>query len=244
MDRYEVILADTRHAGNIGATARAMKNFGFSRMTLVNPTSRAHIEAVKMAVGAEDVIENATITDTLKDALAPLDSAFAITRRPRRLRREAMTPPEGAGRLAGLEGRAGLVFGSEKFGLSNEQVRMCGAIVTIPTTPQAPSLNLSHAVTVILYEIVRHEIVRRESGEAEGPRGRYASSPASLEERGKFYERLTETLVSAGFFNTPNADRTVSQVENIFNRANLDRKDIKILLGAFKKIKRSITGRS
>jgi len=237
MSRFEIILTDTRHAGNIGAVARVMKNLGFSRLTLVNPTARAHAEAVRMAVGAEAVIEKARIVDTLREAVEPLAVAAAVTRRGRRVRRETFTPRQAAGRLGGAEGGAGLVFGSEKFGLSNEQARMCSFFISIQTAPESPSLNLAQAVTIVLYEIS----LGRLGGEQAR---RYTRSLADVSERNVLYKRIEETLTCAGFFKNANPDRTLWQIRDIFNRAELDGKDVRLLLGVFKQIKRSISGRA
>ncbi|MBF0170739.1 MAG: hypothetical protein HQK87_06595, partial [Nitrospinae bacterium] len=150
-----VILVDTRHAGNIGAVARFMKNMGLADLILVNPTARGHLEAIKMGVGAEEIVERATIVPTLEEGVARCAATYAVTRRPRRLRKRVLRPEEGAVEGAAVDGLVGLVFGSEKLGLTNEQVRVCDAIITIDVSPDHPSLNLAQAVAVVVYQFRR-----------------------------------------------------------------------------------------
>jgi tRNA (cytidine32/uridine32-2'-O)-methyltransferase len=234
----EVILADTRHAGNIGAAARFMKNMGLARLTLVSPTPRNHLEAIKMGVGAEEIIERATIVETLEEAIAPCAVTFAVTRRPRRLRKDVYPPEEAARIGATVNGVVGLVFGSEKLGLSNEQVRLCDAIVTINVSPDHPSLNLAQAVAVVVYRFRHEELdpARRSS--------RSQRVPASDHEKRLFFDRMVRAFTVAGFFGRPHDARTVAELHDLFGRARMDRKDVKLLLGMFKSVIRAVTGRN
>jgi len=238
MSDVTVILADTRHAGNIGSVARVMKNMGFKNLTLVNPTPRTHMEAIRMGVGAEEIIERSAIVPTLEEAIQPLVVTYALTKRRRRIRKQVFTPAEAMEDIVNAKGGVGLVFGSEKFGLSNEQTMSLDHIITIPVSPEHSSINLAQAVAMLLYEL------RREVGLGK----RYSKhhkrcEPADMESRKYLYERMTDALKAAGFYSRANASRTMAQVEDIFNRAELDDKDVKILLGVFKQIKKSITGR-
>lgn len=237
MDRFEVILADTRHAGNIGAVARVMKNLGFSRLTLVNPTSRRHLEAVRMAVGAGELIERARVCGTLAEAIEPLSCTFATARRIRRLRKAVFTPFEAAARFGEIEGDIGLVFGSEKLGLSNEQITALNAVISIPASPEHPSYNLAQAAAIVLYETARGLY------DVERPKGRHARRAADPAEMKALRERMRDALYCAGFLKNQNSEKTLASLEDIFARASLDEKEVRTLLGVFKQIKRSITGR-
>ncbi len=233
-ENLEVVLVDTRHAGNIGATARVMKNFGASRLTLVDPTPRAHIEAIKMGVNAEEIIENARIVHSLKEAIEPVVCAYAVSRRVRRLRKEVFNLTTIAPKIAKQGEPVGLVFGSEKFGLSNDDLRICDHIVSIPTSDEHPSLNLAQSVAIVLFELTREDFeIRR-------PRGRYERKPVTMGEKDVLFEQMVDTLKLARFFDRPNPERTITHLKDIFNRANLSEKDTRILLGMFKQIKRKI----
>ncbi len=234
---FRVILTDTRHAGNIGATARFMKNMGLADLTLVNPTARGHLEAIKMGVGAEEIIERADIVDTLEEGIALCAATYAVTRRPRRLRKRVVRPEEGAVEAAALEGEVGLVFGSEKLGLTNEQVRLCDTIITIDVSPDHPSLNLAQAVAVVVYQFRREAQVRTRASR------RSQRTPATDEEKRMTLDRMVHAFTVAGFFGRPHDARTIAELRDIVGRASLDKKDVKLLMGMFKSVIRSITGK-
>lgn len=214
--------------------ARIMKNFGFSSLTLVNPTSRAHLEAIKMAPGAEEIIEQAMMAGSLDEALEPAVAAYAVSRRPRHTPKPVLNPEVAVKDLWSLGGPAGLVFGSEKLGLSNEDIRRCGAIIQIPSTEAHPSLNLAQAVAVILYE-ARKTLTGAEPAPAEGTR-----APAPMAERRMFFNLMEEVLGETGFFEGKNPTGLLSRMEALFNRANPDVEEARIMLGALRKIKRGI----
>lgn len=158
LSKFTVVLVAPRQPGNIGAVCRAMANFGVTDLRLVNPCDRFHPEAVKFAVDAKPLLGQASLHETLSDALADLTMSVALTRRCGRLRGDlhpisALQPfihPLPA------QSRIGLVFGREDCGLSTEEVAQCSHAATIPTTGvlgSKGSLNLAQAVVVTLYEM-------------------------------------------------------------------------------------------
>ena len=231
----DVVLANTRHAGNIGAVARIMKNMGFESLILVNPTNRAGLEAVRMARGAEELIEKAVIVDSLEDALSCASRAYAVTRRPRKISKTVFTPAQAVAQIASRANeRTALVFGSEKLGLSGKDIALCGALVQIPSSQASPSLNLAQAVAVILYEI------RREGAEAKEKK---EEPLAGIRERLILYRQMEETLRLSGFFKSANPASVMGRLSGIIERAGPDAKEIKALLGAFREMKRAVTGK-
>ncbi|MBI5816037.1 MAG: RNA methyltransferase [Nitrospinae bacterium] len=233
-----MILANTRHAGNIGAAARVMKNFGLARLTLVNPTARAHLEAVKMAPGSEEVIERAQVLSTLEEALEPLSFSYAATRRPRRLKKPSLGLMEAARDAHLKEGDIGLVFGSEKFGLSNEDAGMCDAFITIPSDPGYPSLNLAQSVAVTLYEFLRDEPHGAPRPEKKGER-----LYPTLGEKEGFHKRLAAMLEMTGFANPGAVDGSSRKIMDIIRRGEPDSQELKTLEGMLRKIRLAVTGR-
>ena len=232
--RLHVILVQTRHAGNIGATARLMKNLGLSRLSLVRPTARGHLEAIRMAVGASSIIEQAQIVDTLEQALGDAARSYAVSRRPRGINKRIVSPEEAARELvAAPEMETAIVFGSEKLGLSTSQTRLCDALISIPTSPQAPSLNLAQAVAVTLYILTQALAPAREPG--------HAPPPSTSADRRILYERMNATLAAAGFFRTRGAQKTMADIEDLFNRASLTRGDTDLLLGMFRRLLSAVT---
>jgi len=156
-DRTSVILVGSRFSGNIGAVARSMNNFGFRQLRLAEPRAEINEEARTRGINSEAVLDDATIHETLSDALSDIDMAIGTTRRLGKRRARLFTPGELAEELLGAAApkKIALVFGPEDTGLTNEHLDLCSRLVTIPTGAEFDSLNLSHAVTVILYEISR-----------------------------------------------------------------------------------------
>jgi TrmH family RNA methyltransferase len=223
-----VILCQTRHAGNIGSVARIMGNLGQSGLTLVNPTFRGHLEAIRMASGGAQIIENSQEAGSLEEALEGSALSFAVTRRPRKITKTIFTPEEAAAIIAKSGGgETALVFGSEKLGLSTGQVRLCGAVIAIPTAPDAPSMNLAQAVAVILY------LVTREWRPAPSPS---AGEPSTTKERMALFGRMEEVLEKSGYFKTRGGAQTMADIEDIFNRASMTHRDVKLLFGMFRRI--------
>jgi TrmH family RNA methyltransferase len=159
-DRLEVVLVSPRNPLNIGAAARAMANFGFTRLAVVAPYE-PHWREARSAVGAPGVLENARQTATLAEAVA--DCAFVAgtgTLTYRQPDQPALLLPDAASFLAARmadHARAALVFGPEKHGLTRDDLSYCHALIEIPTDPRQPSMNLGQAVAVCLYELARPE---------------------------------------------------------------------------------------
>ena len=156
MKSFCIVLVRPRDPNNIGAAARAMANFGLSDLRVVDPFAVAWREAVS-AVGAEDIMHNATQYPTLDEALADTSFSLAATAlRNRYLEQEIVTLPVLNKRLEKApEGKIALVFGNEKTGLSGEDIERCVAVLNIPTVSKQPSINLAQAVILTCYELSR-----------------------------------------------------------------------------------------
>ena len=161
-DRLEVILVSPRNPLNIGAAARAMANFGFERLSIVAPFAVNWMEA-KSAVGAPDLLREAhvfsTLAEAVKDCTLVLGTGSLDRRRPEQA---ILTLPEAANLIRPIltedpaPGRVAILFGSEKHGLTSEDLSWCHAIVVVETSETQPSINLGQAVAVCLYEIARN----------------------------------------------------------------------------------------
>ena len=171
MPDFEVVLVEPKIEGNIGAVARAMKNFGLSSLVLVNPCEIGE-EAVKRAKWGKDVLYAAR---TVKDLTEALDSADFIigsssvdTESEKKFARISVGPRESLERVADLDGVVAVLFGREDYGLLRNELELCDLLIRIPTNEEYPVLNISHAVAVILYEIHLSKAVKREKREASG----------------------------------------------------------------------------
>jgi len=153
-----IVLIRSRNPLNIGAAARAMANFGLEDLVVVEPYAEAWREA-RSAVGAGAVMRSAREA-TLPEAVRGCHLVLGTTALRRRDPSQAIVPLPGLGgflqeRLPGGRGRAALLFGSEKHGLRNEDLRYCHALLTVPTRPETPSMNVGQAVAVAAYELAR-----------------------------------------------------------------------------------------
>jgi TrmH family RNA methyltransferase len=152
-----IVLVRPRDPNNIGAVARAMKNFGFSDLWVVSPLASTWGE-VKAAVNATDVLANARIVETLAEAVADCNLVVGTGDRTRTGATEPLyTPVELTRSLQQASYELALVFGNEKHGMTNEELSHCHRLMTIPTQPNCPSMNLGQSVAVCLYEFVREQ---------------------------------------------------------------------------------------
>ncbi len=155
--KIRVVLVEPLYEGNVGSTARAMKNFGFSDLALVNPCELEG-QARAFAMHARDIMENASVHSTIQDAVRDSNLIIAATGNPgmrveEHIRAPAYTPADIKTMLEGRNGTISILFGREDKGLSNDELKLCDIIMSIPTSLDYPSMNLSHSVAVVLYEL-------------------------------------------------------------------------------------------
>jgi TrmH family RNA methyltransferase len=238
MTNVRIVLVGTTHPGNIGATARAMKNMGLRDLALVRPKLFPHEDATARASGAEDLLESASVHDTLADALADCSYVAATSARSRSIGWPCMAPRECAERLV-AEARRGLpaiVFGPEKSGLTNDDLDRCNTLLTIPTDPGFSSLNLAMAVQVVSYELRVAGF-----GSLQPDPGRDGHIPlaggADLE---RFYGHLERVLTASGFLDPENPRHLMRRLRRLFARAEPDQNEINILRGILASIERPV----
>ncbi len=237
-----VILVEPQLGQNIGTAARAMANFGLTDLRLVAPTNGWPNEhAIKAASGADIIIEQASVFDTVEEAVADLNFVVATTARKRDMVKPVLTPETAAAEMHGRLGRgeqAGILFGRERFGLTNDQVVLADALIIAPVNPDFASLNLAQAVLLIGYEwfklkstggLGRETEVETAAREGLGVRD---SRPANREELVGFFERLEHELDEGGFLRPPEKRPTmIRNVRNMFTRANLTEQEVRTLHG-------------
>ncbi len=154
-DRIEIVLVDTQDGANIGSVCRAMKTMGLTKLTIVGGRVYDEDRVRTLALHAADIWENAKRCSTLEEALSSSIFTVGATRRRGKFRKMSSYSPEQlSDKIKSLpEGRVSIVFGREADGLRDDEVNMCAAICTIPTSPLFPSLNLSQAVQIICYAL-------------------------------------------------------------------------------------------
>jgi tRNA/rRNA methyltransferase len=220
-----IVLLETSHPGNLGAVARAMKVMGLSDLALVNPRCEIDEAARARASGAVDVLEAARRFSSLDDALADTVLAAACTSRRRDLPHPAYTPRQAAPEIVQLarSGPVAIVFGSETFGLSNEQLMKCRWLINIPTNPDYASLNLGAAVQVLAYEL------RSTAEDAVLPLP--AFEPATHAAQESLLAELEKGLVDIGFHDPANPRRLMLRLRRFFAKAGLEKEEVAIWRG-------------
>lgn len=227
-----VVLVEPQGAGNVGSVCRAMLNFGAEELRLVNPQiDHLCFEAKKMAVKAGDLLEQAQVYTTLADALADCTLSFGTTRRFGRYR-EGLLHPDEAAQLCWETpetAKTAFVFGREDRGLLTAELDLCQHFITIPTDSVLPSMNLSHAVALCMYEV--HKIEGRLQGQSHGRK--QLASNKKLEE---LYQHMRQTLVALGYLDPQNPDHILRSYRRIFGRSGLNDREVRIMRGLFNQI--------
>jgi TrmH family RNA methyltransferase len=216
-----------------------MANFGVEDLRVVAPYEVAFREAVS-AVGGVHVLKSARVFDTVAEAVADCSLVVGTTAaQHRELQQPIELIQNGTAAIREHSGRVALLFGSEKFGLSNEDMSYCHALVRIPTVPDTPSMNLGQAVAVCLYEIHRSESARPRVAHAE-PEGRRNRLPHHEPIEGSDAELLTrmllEVLEKSGYTNRITSTSTEQKVRRWMRRVQLTRRDAPLLLGILRQI--------
>ena len=221
---------ETRNPLNIGAAARAMANFGFAALRVVNPYDVAFREA-RSAVGAAPLLARAEEFGAVADAVADASLVVGTTSVGNRHPQLAVRRLESGARLIRRRLAAGpvaLLFGSEKFGLSNQDLAHCHWLMRIPTVDRGLSMNLGQAVALCLYELARDP--KAVDGEPE------RVTPAAAADNEQITRLLLEALAESGYTKPLTAASTEEKVRRLVRRLNLSRKDAPVVLGMLRQI--------
>ena len=222
--RVRIVLVEPQHPGNIGAAARAMKTMGLADLALVRPEKFPHKDATDMAVGAADLLERAQVFANLRTAVADCAYVVGSSARLRSLPHNTLTPRELAPRLAReIEGRIAILFGSERVGLSNADLELCHALVSVPANPEFRVLNLAAAVQILAYEL-------RLADGAE-LRGAPVREPVDANEMELFFQHLERVLVDIKFLNPSHPRQLMRRLKRLVARAEPDQNEMNILRG-------------
>ncbi|MBU9834414.1 tRNA (cytosine(32)/uridine(32)-2'-O)-methyltransferase TrmJ [Rahnella sp. L72c] len=239
LPNIRIVLVETSHTGNMGSTARAMKTMGLSSLYLVNPLVKPDSQAISLSAGASDVIGNATIVDTLDEALAGCSLVIGTSARSRTLPWPMLEPRE-CGELSAKAAQTvpvALVFGRERVGLTNEELQKCNYHVCIPANPEYSSLNLAMAVQIIAYEV---RVAYLALLEAAKPQIEYEETPYPLvDDLERFYQHLEKTLLETGFIRQAHPGQVMSKLRRLFTRARPESQELNILRGILTSIEKT-----
>ena len=238
LDKIRVVLIRTSEPGNIGSAARAMKTMGLSHLVLVDPVEFPSAKATARASGADDLLARATVVSTLAEALAGCDLVMGTSARLRDLPWPLLDPRQAASKAldycAETEAIA-IVFGSERSGMTNEEMDQCQFQIHIPANESYSSLNLAASVQVLAYEmrmtqlaVLEHEVSQREE------------QLASREEMERFYEHLFGVMQAVGYYRPEQPKLLRRRVNKLFNRPMMSHAEVQIMRGFLSMIEQSL----
>ncbi len=251
-DRVRVVLVKPLRCGNIGSTARAMKNMGLTRLYLVQPQEDRWDLAERMAPGAQDVLDAAVHCDSTAEAVADCQSVIGTTARGRRFRWPVQEPRAMARDLLQTPGEVALLFGPEDSGLDNEDLLLCHKLVTI-VTDEAPSLNLSQAVLILAHNIFeearaqgyhpppRTRKSRRGKRDVDAaprntPPSKAGEQPAPVALTQTAARAAVQTLARNAYLPGRSADQVQLTLYHLLQRAQPRVREVSILLGMLRKV--------
>lgn len=245
LSNIRVVLVRTFHPGNIGSAARSMKTMGLSNLCLVAPKDFPSPEAEKMAAGATDVLANAQVYENLGEAIADCTVIVASTARPRGYDLPSLSPEQAADMLnqGANSSPVALVFGPERMGLHNDDIRLAKYRVTIPANPDYSSLNMASAVQTLSYELYKNHL-------AHNPTPTDTASPAAnsntinkdeelptSEDIERLYVHLESVLKDIKFLR-PHQGETMLRLRHLVTRAEPNTLELNILRGILSAVER------
>jgi tRNA (cytidine32/uridine32-2'-O)-methyltransferase len=231
--KIRIVLLNTTHPGNVGASARAMKNMNLEELYLVSPHNYPHQEALARASGAEDILEKAVIVASFQEAIRDCHLVFGTSARKRSLPIPLLSVREAAMQVQEAvqhSRKVAILFGQERIGLTNGQLEACHYHLMIPCNPQFASLNLAAAVQIVAYELnlvlkpIETSLV--------------STSLVDSEAMALFYQQLQNTLIKLEFLNPAHPRQLMRKLKRLFNRVAIEENEMNILRGILTMINR------
>ncbi len=229
-----IVLCQTSHPGNIGATARAMKNMGLEQLVLIEPLNFPSPTATERASGADDVLANAKVCTSLEEGVAHCQWLFGTSARSRAFPWPQLTPKQAAQKILEFSNKGetiGVMFGNEQSGLSNDQLQHCDFHIAIPSNPEFSSLNLSQAVQIISYEIYQAILNQIEIKPA--PITDFGTK-ATQEEVAGLLDHFERIAVEIGFLDPKHPKKLLPRLKRLFVKAQLEKEEVNLLRGFLK----------
>jgi tRNA/rRNA methyltransferase len=229
LENVRIVMVHPRGSGNIGSIARAMKNTGLRELAIVGKARVGSFWARAMAVRGRDILSNARSCETVREAVADCRLVVGTTCRSGLYRDHSRSPRDVAAEIvaAAANGKVALIFGPEDHGLSNEDLKHCQLLITIPTHPEYQSLNVAQAAVICLYEIYLASL-----GEAV----KQTLPQARAEDIERLYDRMRTSLLKIGFLDSQNPEHMLFAFRRILGRTRLEERDVRILTGLFRQI--------
>ncbi len=233
LQQIRIVMVNPSHSGNIGAAARAMKNMGLQQLCLVAPKQFPDQVALTRASGADDILEQALVVDTLPEALHGVQVVYGTSARLRHLEWPLVDVRECAQKIAATNATVAIVFGRENSGLTNEELALCHYHLHIPTVAEFSSLNLSQAIQVVAYEL---RMTALQHGAVQVAQPVEQEELASVENTEGFYHHLESTLSDIEYLNKEQPKMLMMRLRRLFLRTELKTTEVHILRGILSKV--------
>ena len=231
-----IVLVDTIHPGNIGSVARAMKTMGLQRLSLVNPRVFPSGESTALAGNATDVLENAIIFDSIKDAIKDSTFVYATSARDRSIQWPIMNAEQAANDICNVvnsKKEVSIVFGKEDRGLTNEELELANKLIEIPANPEYPVLNLAMSAQIICYEILK--------ASSDDTNREWRDYPeVNSNQLQRLIDHFIETAVDIDVIDPDNPKKIISRIKRMFTRLQPDEMEASFMRGFLSGIKKKI----
>ena len=229
----EIVLVNTQLPENLGATARSMLNFQFERLRLINPKfSLDNEKIIPVCAGADKVIKKIKVFEKFSDSIKDFNYVIATSNRVRSQKKNEISFRK-LKEIISKNFKVAIVFGPEKSGLDNEDLSLCDYTIKINSNQKFSSLNLSHAVAIVCYNLFTLLLKKSDSNKE-----KYIENVAKKNELLSFYKILEETLDTSNFFNVKERKKiTFQKIKNIFCKYKMSSEEVRTLISIFKKIK-------
>ncbi len=234
-----IVLVETSHAGNIGAAARAMKTMQFEDLRLVRPCKYKTAEALARASGADEILTESRVYDSLEDAIADRVRVFGTSARARSLDWAPKNLPDVAQSIVSEAQPTAIVFGRERSGLTNEELALCDGRLVIPANPSFSSLNLASAVQIVTYELQRQTGFALQTSAVDAVAGD-AEPLATHDAVENMYTHLQQVAEHTGFLDPANPRLLMQRFRRLFSRASILQSEVQIVRGLLTAIEKSI----
>ena len=260
LSNIRIVLIQTSHPGNIGAAARAMKTMGLSNLCLVKPSHFPDAQAEAMASGADDVLRQASVVESLAEAVADCQVIIGTSARSQRTLRWVISEPRECGVIASqhsTQGKVAIVFGRERTGLTNEELELCHQLVHIPSNSDYSSLNVAAAVQILCYEcrvahldsvqknegddgdvkesVINPEVVTSKIQVAKfrlSDESRLDEEIVSAGDMEGYYSQLEKLMIETDFLNPDNPRYLMRRMRRLYGRVQVTRSELNLLRGS------------
>lgn len=242
LKQINMVLIGTTHPGNIGAAARAIKVMGLNRLSLVSPESYPSPEARARASGADDLLSEAKVYSELGEAIHDSQIVFGTSSRSRGMKIPMLDMRHAAAKMIAATDQGlqvAMLFGKERYGLTNDEMQRCHYLVKYPANPEYPSLNLAAAVQLAAYEL-RMQCMDSEQVMDNGLKNNSSVNLCNADQMQSYYQHLFSTMESLEFLNSDNYASMTEKFRMMFNRMAIERHEMDMLRGFLSAINKNI----